>query len=223
MSLLSEVTHIISPLSVRAFDSFVEIYGELAVPAMERHGYEVLGGWKWSSGRIGNSLMLIRFESQTERQKAEDSLLGDTVLINKLRQKLEKAGVLVREEIKFATPLPNATEERLRLAFELSNIKTPRQFWLTRSLIALGKSGLVHDLLNESADQAESASNGKLVHAYQTLVGKRGEISHLWASPKRELDYSVSRSEPSALASLKENIAEEELILLNALPFSKLQ
>ena len=181
MSLLSEVTHIISPLSVRAFDNFVEIYGELAIPAMERHGYEILGGWKWSSGRIGNSLMLIRFESQTERQKAEDSLLGDTVLINKLRQRLEKAGVLVREEIKFATPLPNGTEGRLRLAFELSNLKRPRQFWLTRSLISLGKSGLVHDLLNESADQAESASNGKLVHAYQTLVGKRGEISHLWA------------------------------------------
>ena len=167
--------------------------------------------------------MLIRFESQTERQKAEDSLLGDTVLINKLRQKLEKAGVLVREEIKFATPLPNVTEERMRLAFELSNIKTPRQFWLTRSLIALGQSGMVHDLLNEFADQVESASNDKLIHAYQTLVGKRGEISHLWASPKRDLDYSVSGSEPSALASLKENIAEEELILLNALPFSRLQ
>ena len=167
--------------------------------------------------------MLIRFESQTERQKAEDSLLGDTVLINKLRQKLEKAGVLIREEIKFATPLPNGTEERLKLALELSNLKTPRQFWLTRSLISLGKSNVVYDLLHESADQVESASDSRLIHAYQTLVGKRGEISHLWASPKRELDYSVPRSEPGALAFLKENISEEELILLNALPFSKLQ
>ena len=223
MGVLSEVTHIISPLSESAFDNFVEIYGELAIPAMERHGYEILGGWKWSSGRIGNSLLLIRFESQTERQKAEDSLLGDTVLINKLRQKLEAADVLIHEEIKFATSLPNGTEERLKLAFELSNLKTPRQFWLTRSFISFGKSGVVHDLLNESADQVESASDSRLIHAYQTLVGKRGEISHLWASPKRELDYSVPRSEPGALASLKENISEEDLIFLNALPFSKLQ
>ena len=223
MSVLTEVTHSISPLTRKAFDAYVEIYCDEAIPAMQRHGYEILGGWKWSSGRLANDLMLIRFESQAEREKAEASLLGDAPLLDRLRGKLAKAGVQTGEEIKFAVALPHATEERLQLALKTSNAREPRQFWLTRTTIPLSAGPAVYPLLSQVADQVENRGTHKLVLAHSTTVGIRGEITQLWAGPTGDLHYQPDPDEPAVLTTLREAIPEETVILLNPLPYSRLQ
>jgi len=223
MAVLTEVTHIISPLTDKAFDAYVEIYSDEAVPAMQRHGYEILGGWKWSSGRVSNDLMLIRFESHADRQKAEASLLGDTALLNRLRGKLAKAGVRTGEEIKFAEALSHATEERLLGALDTSNSSSPRQFRLTRTIVAPGKAPAVNGLLSQVADQTEAAGTEQLVHAYGTTVGIRGEITHLWVSSFGDLHYRPNLNESAASSALREDISEETVVLLNPLPYSRLQ
>ena len=223
MSVLTEVTHSISPLTQKAFDAYVEIYSDEAIPAMRRHGYDILGGWKWSSGRLANDLMLIRFESHAEREKAEASLLGDAALLDRLRRKLTKAGVRTGEEIKYAAALPHATEERLELAFKTSNSHKPRQYWLTRTTVPVGAVPNVHALLGQVADEVESAGAHQLVLAHSTLVGVRGEITHLWASPSGDLRYRRKPDEPASITRLREAVPEETVILLNPLPYSKLQ
>ena len=223
MSVLTEVTHSILPLTQKAFDAYVEIYCDDAIPAMQRHGYDILGAWKWSSGRLANDLMLIRFESHTEREKAEASLLGDAVLLDRLRGKLAKAGVQTGEEIKYAAALPHATEERLQLALETSNSKEPRQFWLTRAIIPVRAGPQIYPLLGQVADQVEDRGTHQLVLAHSTLVGIRGEITHLWASPTGDLHYQPDPDEPAAITTLREAIPEETVILLNPLPYSRLQ
>jgi hypothetical protein len=223
MSVLTEVTHVILPLTDKAFDAYVEIYSGEAVPAMQRHGYEILGGWKWSSGRVGNDLMLIRFESHAERQKAEASLLGDTALLNRLRAKLEKAGVRISEEIKFTEPLSYATEKRLKFALESSNSSSPRQFQLTRTIVPPRKALEVNELLSQVVDQTEEFGTEQLVHAYRTTVGIRGEITHLWTRATADLRYRPNLNEPAASLEWREGISEETVVLLNPLPYSRLQ
>ncbi len=223
MSVVTEVTHSVTPLTHKAFDAYVEIYCDLCVPAMQRHGYEILGGWKWSSGRIGNDLLLIRFASHAEREKAEASLLGDTTLLERVRAKLSKAGVRTGEEIKFAEALPHATEKRLERAIETSNHDMPRQYWLTRAYPPISAGPTLYPLLSQLADQVESGGTRQLVIAHSTTVGIRGEITHLWVSPSSDLRYRPNPKEPAASIEIHETIPEETLILLNPLPYSRLQ
>ena len=75
MSVLVEIVHRIEPGTPNRFADYVTRYGECAIPALERCGYDVLGGWKWSSGPIGNDLLLIRFDSEAERAEASASLI----------------------------------------------------------------------------------------------------------------------------------------------------
>lgn len=223
MSVLTEVTHSVTPLTLEAFDAYVDIYCDLCIPGMLRHGYEILGGWKWSSGRLGNDLMLIRFESHAHREKAEASLLGDTALLERVRGQLAKAGVRVGEEIKFAEPLPHATRKRLEHALETSNSDRPRQYWLTRAPPGAGTGRVDTGLLNQLADQVESAGTHRLVIAHSTTVGIRGEVTHLWVSPLSDPHYRSGTDAPTASKKVREAIPEETVILLSPLPYSRLQ
>ena len=67
------------------------------------------------------------------------------------------------------------------------------------------------------------AKRYKLVLAHSTTVGIRGEITQLWAGPTGDLHYQPDPDEPAVLTTLREAIPEETVILLNPLPYSRLQ
>jgi hypothetical protein len=63
MSSIVEITHDIRPLTPTMFDRYVDVHRERAVPFFERHGWELLGVWKWSTGPMGRYLTLLRVEN----------------------------------------------------------------------------------------------------------------------------------------------------------------
>ena len=136
---------------------------------------------------------------------------------------MAKAGLKIREQVKYGVALPHATEERLQRTLQSGNREAPRQYWLTRSVVPLGGEPAAYPLLAEITEQPENASEFQLVHAFATTVGTRGEVTELWCSPPTDLSYRPVPDEPEASAKLRKLVPEEELILLNPLPYSKLQ
>ena len=63
MAVLLEVRHRIKPITNTAFDLFVDFYSDTVVPAMERHGIDLIGGWKVTGGEMGWDLSIHRYES----------------------------------------------------------------------------------------------------------------------------------------------------------------
>ena len=70
MSVLVEIVHRIEPGTPNRFADYVTRYGECAIPALERCGYDVLGGWKWSTGELFSDLVLARFDSLADYEAA---------------------------------------------------------------------------------------------------------------------------------------------------------
>ena len=70
MTVLVEVVHAVKPLTNTVFDKWVDWYGADVMPAMGRSGFDVIGAFKRSTGLMGEDVLLIRFESMTEYEKA---------------------------------------------------------------------------------------------------------------------------------------------------------
>ena len=111
----------VKPLTNTAFDTYVDWYGEVAVPAMERSGFDIVGAWKRTGGRMGQDVLLVRFESLAAFESASNALWKDAGLQKGLTSMRE--GLDVAEEVRLADAVPYATEERLRAARNLSYLR----------------------------------------------------------------------------------------------------
>ncbi len=127
MAVLLEVRHRIKPITNTAFDLFVDFYSDTVVPAMDRHGIDLIGGWKVTGGEMGWDLSIHRYESMAHAEECLNSLGQDKALwsaVDKLRGEIE-----IEEITKFANTVSYGTEERLQAALD-ANPDQPRQYLL---------------------------------------------------------------------------------------------
>ena len=100
MAVYLEAVHTVHPLTSRVFDRYVELYGEFVVPKFAEYGLELLGAWKRTGGTTGQDLLLLRFDSLADMERAMASLAMDPAVQTVLPEQLEKAGVVLGETTK---------------------------------------------------------------------------------------------------------------------------
>lgn len=221
MSLLLEVRHRITPITNSAFDLFVDFYSHTVVPAMERHGIDLVGGWKVAGGEMGWDLSIQRYENMAHAEQALNSLANDRALwssIDTLRGKIE-----IQEITKFAQTVSYGTEARLEAALQASPDQ-PRQYMLAVLQTTTGGLPAAIDQLSGLVDTIEPSGFLQLVTAYASRIGRSGELTDLWIMPQG-LDLAYRAGDPlkDVIAPLREVAPEESIYYLNPLPYSKLQ
>lgn len=224
MAVLLEVRHRIKPITNTAFDLFVDFYADTVVPAMDRHGIDLIGAWKMTGGEMGWDISIQRYDSMAHAEECLASLGQDQALwsaVETLRGEVE-----IEEVTKFANTVSYGTEERLNAALGSSDPTQPRQYMLAVLQTAGGGLLPAIDIIGGLADTMEQAGALNLVTAYASRIGRSGELTDLWIMPggaQGMLDYRAGDPLKDIIAPLREHAPEEELYFLNPLPYSKLQ
>jgi len=220
MTVVVEAVHAVKPLTNTVFDRWVEWYGNEMIPAMTRNGFDLLGAFKRSSGPAGEDLLISRFESMTDYERAGASLRKDPGFLKSLAS---VGSWSVRESSKLAVFVPYATEQRLERALA-ERPASPRQYMQAVLHLRLGGQPAAYEAIGRLADIVDGSGQGQLVTAYETTVGQRGELTDLWAFP-RVPDLSYRPGDPLAelMVTLREAAPEESMCFLNPLPYSRLQ
>lgn len=220
MSILLEVNHQISPATPNRFADYVTRYGECAVPVMERCGWDVLGGWKWSTRELFTDLVLVRF----------DSLADFEVATARLKAEREKgafeplAEFGIRESIRLATPVQYGTDERLTKALESSSADQPRQFIYARLKTHVDDFQEACEAMEKTLEHARDTS--LLAAGYTFLTGEQGELVDLWASTAGTMEMAWQENAPRVpedYDNFYRLIEYETIDYLNPLPYSKLR
>jgi len=223
MTVFLEVRHRIKPITNTAFDLFVDFYAETVVPAMERHGIDLIGAWKMTGGEMGWDLSIHRYESMAHAEQALNSLGQDAALwsaVEKLRGQIE-----IEEITKFANRVSYGTEARLEAALN-ANPDQPRQYMLAVLQTATGGLLPAIERIGNLVDMLEPSGAMQLVTAYASRIGRTGELTDLWimpGGPDAMMQYRAGDPLADVIGPLREHAPEEAIYFLNPLPYSKLQ
>ena len=223
MPVYLEVRHRIKPITNTAFDLFVDFYSDTVVPAMERHGIDLIGGWKVTGGEMGWDLSIHRYESMAHAEECLASLGQDKALwstVEKLRGEVE-----IEEITKFANRVSYGTEERLQAALD-AKPDQPRQYMLAVLQTAGGGLLPAIDMLGKLIDGMGEGGALQLVTAYASRIGRTGELTDLWIMPQGPdfmMQYQPGDPLADVIGPLRKHAPEEEIYFLNPLPYSKLQ
>ena len=223
MTVFLEVRHRIKPITNTAFDLFVDFYSDTVVPAMERHGIDLIGGWKVTGGEMGWDLSIHRYESMAHAEECLASLGQDKALwsaVDKLRGQIE-----IEEITKFTNRVSYGTEERLEAALN-AEPDSPRQYML--AVLQTSTGGLLPaiDTIGSLVDTLEGAGAMQLATAYASRIGRTGELTDLWImphGPSGMMEYRAGDALADIVGPLREHAPEEEIYFLNPLPYSKMQ
>ncbi len=222
MTVLVEVVHAVKPLTNTVFDKWVDWYGTDVIPAMDRNGFDVLGAFKRSTGPMGEDVLVVRFDSTADYERAGISLRKDAAFLKSLAS---VAGAwVVSESVKVANIVPYATEQRLEKQLGARPEK-PRQYLQAVLRMKYGGQPATMAALDKLVDIVDSSGRMALVTAYETSIGQRGELTDLWVSGDGVPDLSYRPGDPMAelVAALREGAPEESISYLNPLPYSKLR
>jgi hypothetical protein len=221
VTVIVEAVHTVRPITNTAFDKWVEWYGNEVIPAMTRSGFDVLGAFKRSSGPMGEDLLVMRFENMTDYERAGVSLRQDAAFL----KSLQAVGAwTVTESAKLAAVVPYATERRLEAALA-DKPEKPRQYMQAVLQLKMGGQLQAYEAIGKLADMIDASGRMKLVTAYETTVGRRGELTDLWVVEGGVPDLGYRPGDPLAelMAGLREVAPEESMNYLNPLPYSRLQ
>ena len=222
MTILVEARHSIRPITSAAFNAYVDFYGNDVIPAMRRHGFEMVGAWKRSGGGMGQDLALYRFASLADYERANASLASDTALapiIEKLLECVEMA-----ETTKIGAPLGEAAERGLERALR-DQPKGPRHYGQVLTKVIFSGQSRALDLLEEIALFGAEKGLGSVVASYSTTIGPGPEATQIWLLPEGASPLTYRRDDPFAVLvdALREVAPEEERYGLSPLPYSPLQ
>ena len=220
MSVILEAVHTIKPLTDTVFDRWVEIYGELVLPAYDRNGWDMLGWFKRSGGRMGQDILLFRFDSLAAMEQATRSLFKDPAIGQAIAGPLSE--FQVEESVSQGMTVPYATEQRLEKV-RAAKPDEPRQYMQAVLEIGARDQAGAYELLGKLADTIDSEAGG-LVTAYQATTGPREQLTDIWAFESM-LDLRYRPGDPlgELVAPLREFAPEESIYYLNPLPGSPLQ
>lgn len=224
MTVFAHVVHTIRPIGGDVFDRWVDFYANVSMPAMERNGFDVLGAWKLSTGRLQQDLLLARFESLGAYEKATDSLMADKELGKGIAAAFS-SGMEIEEHVTFARPVSYAEERFIEAALSEKPDK-PRQYLLATLPARLGQQGKAIKIIGELVERLNKGKAMNLITAYESISGERGVLNDLWVLPSGMHDLSYRPHNPGLddlLGPLREAAPEETFTFMNPLPYSPLQ
>jgi hypothetical protein len=223
MTILFEASHSVRPLTRSAFDRYLDYYANVVLPAMRRHGMEMIGAWKRTGGELNRDVMLFRFESMGHYERAAAAIRTDPAFA---ASRASIAGDFqVAETKKLAVHTSYSNDECFeRLLRERPD--EPRQYLQAILNAVPGKMPQACVVIAGLAQGMESRGWSRLAAGYETLVPTANEVTDIWALPRPTLNlaYRPGRDPLAEWAEpLREFAPDEWTYYLNPLPFSPLQ
>ena len=79
--------------------------------------------------------------------------------------------------------------------------------------------------IGKLADMLDESPGMRLVTAYETNIGQRGELTDIWVCNNGVPDFSFSNADPLAdlISGLRKVAPEESINIMHPLPYSRLQ
>jgi len=219
VTIIIEAQHILSDSTSEAFARYIEVYGEVIIPAMSDVGFNVVGAWRQVSGPLGRDLILSTAESMAEVEQI-GKMLGEHKAVTEGVPRFVELGFAVDEILKNGTPLAFADDRRLQQGAATAE-QVSRCYRLIRRRIGVAGMAAANEAISDLADGLEIAGSWKLFTAYQTTYGDRREISEIWISDDITREWYPKAASPNALAALDAVTQEASIHLLDPLPFSK--
>jgi hypothetical protein len=218
MPVFLEAIHTVRPLTREAMAHYLEWYGEFAVPAMKRSGFDLLGAWKMADGLMGRDLVLIRFESMAHYSSATSALRKDAGLLR--GRELQAGRFTIGETVKLCAPDLQFSPERIEQALGHTG-STRRRYLHTVRQLAPGTTGALAAMVHAS----EAEGDVLRVAGYDTLIGARGEQSAIWLLPAQGAGAERSIGPLSGRAPVDADSAgvEEWQSYLEPLPYSPMR
>ena len=222
MTILVEARHIVRPITAAAFNAYVDFYANDVMPALQRNGFELLGAWKRSGGAMGQDVVLYRFASLADYERAQASLAADGSLGSAIGGLLEQAEMA--ETTKIGSPLGGAAERGLAAALREAPRHARTYSQVVTKLIFSGQLRAL-ELLEEMAVFAEAKGLGAVVASYSTTTGPGPEATQIWRLAEDADPLGYERDDPFAplVETLRQVAPEEERYWLSPLPYSPLQ
>jgi hypothetical protein len=218
MTIVIEAEHILADSTPAAFARYVEIYGEVIIPAMNDVGFNVVGAWRQVSGPLGRDLILSSAESMAAVEQIGSKLAEHKTMIAGL-PRFAELGFAFDEILKNGTPFSFADDRRLQQgAADASG--APRCYRLIRRRVGVTGMAAASEALSELADGLEAAGSWQLFTAYQTTYGDRREMSEIWIARDITREWYPQAASTDALAALDAVTDEASIHLLDPLPFS---
>ena len=218
MAIVSEVQHILGHSTPNSFAKYVDTYGEVAIPAMNGVGINLLGAWRQATGPIGRDLMISSFESMAEMEEILPKLLQHEALTEGL-PRLMGLGFTIDEVARYGRTLPFADDRRLLQGTNNPGTK-PRSYRLIRRRANSDGIATAIDALSDLADGLEAAGSWKLFTAYVTTGGDRREISEIWIADDVSLEWYAKAASTQTLAALDAVTLDASIHFLEPLPYS---
>ena len=219
MTIIIEAQHILGDSTPEAFARYIEVYGDVIIPAMSDVGFNVVGAWRQVSGPLGRDLILSTAESMATVEQIGKKL-GEHKAVTEGVPRFLDLGFAVDEILKNGTPLAFADDCRLQQGVATTE-HASRCYRLIRRRIGATGIAAANEALSDLADGLEIAGSWKLFTAYQTTYGDRREISEIWISDDITREWYPQATAPDALAALDAVTQEASIHLLDPLPFSK--
>lgn len=217
-----EAVHRILPLTTAAYRTYVEYYADTVLPAMRRHGMEMLGAWKRSGGPHGHDVMLFRFDSMDAYDRAAIALRADPEMAR------GRAAVATAFEIaetkKLVRPVSYGTADRLERTLA-ERPESPRFYLHAIVSVKPGRMAAACELISELADYTEARGWARIAAAYETLVGPANELTDLWvmSAPAPNISYRTTDPLAKWMEPLRDLAPDETSYYLSPLPFSPMQ
>lgn len=217
MPVFLEAIHTVRPVTSAAMDHYLDWYGEFAVPAMTRSGFDLLGAWQIEDGLMGRDLVLIRFDSMAHYSSATNTLRKDASLVEDRERQARP--FTIAETVKLCAPDLAFAPERIDEALAHHGTH-PRRYLHTRRQLAPGTVGAISAMV----EAAEAPGDVYRVAGYDTLIGSRGEQSAIWLLPAGAL-AAGSVGALSARQTLESDTAgiQEWQSYMRPLPYSPMQ
>ena len=212
MPVFVEAVHHVTPMLPAVFDRWLRFYVDVAVPAMGRHGFEIIGGWRRLTGEAIDDVILLRFANAGAWEEASQSLRADPAIaagVMAIRE--EQPEFAVAEVTRLADPA-GPTDEALAAARSQAD-EGPHDFLYVNSRTS-DVPGLIAQLSMERQDEAT------VVVIYSTRVGARNEVTSIWMLP-----WGSASATLGARAGAFGGAAagSERIDLMTPLPYSPLQ
>jgi hypothetical protein len=88
-----------------------------------------------------------------------------------------------------------------------------------------GGQPAAYEAIGKLADMTDESPAMRLVTAYETNIGQRGELTDIWVCNNGVPDFSFSTADPlgELISGLRKVAPEESINIMHPLPYSRLQ